>query len=115
MLIGIVSVLLFVANPNLNWVSRIGLIVAAGFAGIPLFWAPKIRNVYSQLTMTWVGRFGIWLVLGYYNKMILQWEFSILLATFLLPFDCWQIKKRKEKQLDELSTQNLPPISFDLK
>ena len=115
LVLGAIFLPLTFANSSLTWVSKLGLMTAAGLSGIPFFLANKVESISFKLLLTWIGRFGMWLFLGYLLYAQWRWPESLILPTIFLPFDWWTIHKAKEKRLELLAAQNLPPMNFNLK
>ncbi len=115
LMVGTIFCLLWFANPSLKWPSKLGLL-SAGFLFLA---APallsKSKSIVLLTAVCWISRLGAWLFLGYLLYAKWKWDLSIAMATIFLPFDGWKIYKAKEKRLDKLNAQNLPPMNFDLK
>ncbi|MEI8282252.1 MAG: hypothetical protein WCG75_07600 [Armatimonadota bacterium] len=115
LMVGTFLSLLLFANPKFDWPARFGLIFVAGLSGVPFFWASRSQIVFLQLLLTWVGRFVIWFTVGYLLYGHWRLAESLILPTLLLPLDWWKLYHVKEKRLEELAAQNLPPMNFNLK
>ena len=103
------------ASPSLNLASKLALLVGILFFVFVWSFNRKIENIFFQSVIGFVGRFGIWLFMGY--LLYAQWRlgFTLLLTVALLPFDILNLYRARERKLDDLNTQNLPSMNFDLK
>ena len=75
----------------------------------------KLESIPLQVLVAFVGRFGMWIFIGYLLYSEWRWGMTLALVALLSPLDWRTIYRAREKKLDKLNTQNLPPINFDLK
>lgn len=118
-LMGPVIVVFATPMPGLSNLSKFGLVCAFVVSSALFSLGFKVENVVPKLALKWMARAGVWVSLSYLIKQnpqhLRDWEMGAMLATIFLPFDWWDFHKAKEKRLDELAAQNLPPMNFNLK
>lgn len=115
MMVGTIFCLLWFANPSLKWASKLGLLLAGFlFLAAPVLLS-RSKSIILLTAVCWISRLGAWLFFGYLFYAKWRWDLSIAMATTFLPFDTWKLHKAKEKRLEVLAAQNLPPMNFNLK